>query len=86
MVAEIEAPNSKAPKSDQAALRQFRAVTIAHPHLLTARERLMAILSDAPRNSVVFVMGPTGVGKSTLRAKVESEILTSLAAQLRNDF
>jgi hypothetical protein len=86
MVTEIEAPHSKAPKSDQSALQQFRAVTIAHPHLLSARERLMAILSDAPRNSVVFVMGPTGVGKSTLRAKVESEISTTLAAQLRNDF
>lgn len=86
MVAEIEAPPSKSSKLDHAALQQFRAVTIAHPHLLAARERLMAILSDAPRNSVVFVMGPTGVGKSTLRAKVESEISTTLAAQLRNDF
>lgn len=85
MVAEIVVPHSKAPKSGQEALQQFRAVTIAHPHLLSARERLMAILSDAPRNSVVFVMGPTGVGKSTLRAKVESEISTTLAAQLRND-
>jgi len=85
MVAEIEAPHSKAPESGQAALQRFRAVTIAHPHLLTARERLMAILSDAPRNTVVFVMGPTGVGKSTLRAKVESEISTTLAAQLRSD-
>ena len=52
MVAEIEAPHSKAPKSDQAALQQFRAVTIAHPHLLSARERLMAILSDAPRTDM----------------------------------
>ena len=70
MITGIEAGRSKMNKSNEAKLQQFRAVTVAHPHLLAARERLMAILSDAPRNSVIFVLGPTGVGKSTLRARV----------------
>ena len=85
MVAGIEAQQAKAPRSDQTKLQRFRAVTIAHPHLVATRDRLMSILSDAPRNSVVFVMGPTGVGKSTLRAKVESELTSASAQQLRND-
>lgn len=71
--------------SSNAKLQQFRKVTIAHPHLLAARERLMTAISDSPRNSVVFVLGPTGVGKTTLRAKVESDLTAELAPDLRQD-
>jgi len=71
--------------SSEAKLQQFRAVTIAHPHLLAARERLITALSDSPRNSVIFVLGPTGVGKTTLRAKVEGELIAELAPQLKQD-
>ncbi len=45
----------------------------------------MTALSDSPRNSVVFVLGPTGVGKTTLRAKVESELTAAIAPQLKQD-
>jgi energy-coupling factor transporter ATP-binding protein EcfA2 len=86
MITGIEAGRSKMNKSNEAKLQQFRAVTVAHPHLLAARERLMAILSDAPRNSVIFVLGPTGVGKSTLRARVKSDLTNASAVQLENDF
>jgi hypothetical protein len=68
-----------------AKLQQFRKVTIAHPHLLAARERLITAISDSPRNSVVFVRGPTGVGKTTLRAKVESDLTAGLAPELKRD-
>lgn len=66
-------------------LQQFRKVTIAHPHLLAARERLITAISDSPRNSVVFVLGPTGVGKTTLRAKVENDLTAGLAPELLQD-
>jgi hypothetical protein len=72
-------------ESSGAKLQQFRKVTIAHPHLLAARERLITAISDAPRNSVVFVLGPTGVGKTTLRAKVESDLTAGLAPDLKHD-
>jgi hypothetical protein len=71
--------------SSEAKLQQFRKVTIAHPHLLAARERLITAISDSPRNSVVFVLGPTGVGKTTLRAKVESDLTARLAPELMQD-
>jgi hypothetical protein len=72
-------------RSSEAKVQRFRALTIAHPHLMAARERLSAALSDSPRNSVIFVLGPTGVGKTTLRAKVESELTAGMAAELRQD-
>lgn len=71
--------------SSEAKLQHFRNVTIAHPHLLAARERLIAAISDSPRNSVIFVLGPTGVGKTTLRAKVESDLAAGLAPELTQD-
>jgi hypothetical protein len=46
----------------------------------------MAVLSDAPRNSVIFVLGPTGVGKSTLRARVKNDLTNTFALQLEKDF
>ena len=71
--------------SSEAKVQQFRKVTIAHPHLLAARERLITAISDSPRNSVVFVLGPTGVGKTTLRTKVESDLTAGLAPELMQD-
>ena len=71
---------------DEKLAQQFRAVTIAHPKMIEAKRRLMEFLSDAPRNSVIFVLGPTGAGKSTLRIKVESEIKSAFAAELQTDF
>jgi hypothetical protein len=79
----MQAP--RRPENGDRTLQHFRAVTIAHPHLIAAKDRLMEILSDAPRNSVVFVLGPTGVGKSTLRAKVEGELRSALAEELQTD-
>lgn len=72
-------------RSSEAKVQRFRALTIAHPHLLAARERLLAALTDSPRNSVIFVLGPTGVGKTTLRAKAESDLTAGLAPELRQD-
>lgn len=75
----------QAESGDQIKLQRFRTITIAHPHLIAVKERLIEILSDAPRNSVVFVLGPTGVGKSTLHAKVDRELRSALAAELLAD-
>lgn len=72
-------------ESCEAKLRHFRAFTVAHPHLLAAKDHLMTTLWDSAQNSLVFVLGPTGVGKTTLRAKIEKDLAVGLIEQLRND-
>jgi len=72
-------------ESCEAKLRHFRAFTVAHPHLLAAKDHLMTTLRDSAQNSLVFVLGPTGVGKTTLRAKIEKDLAVGLIEQLRND-
>ena len=59
-----------------ARLGYFRAYTMAHPRLLAARETLLNAIHEVAPNSLILLMGPTGVGKTTLRAKIE-RILTS---------
>jgi len=59
-------------------LEYFRAYTVAHPLLAEAKDRLMAAISESEPNSLVFVFGPTGVGKTTLRIKAEQVITNDL--------
>jgi hypothetical protein len=66
-------------------LDYFRAYTVAHPLLVEAKDRLMAAISESEPNSLVFVFGPTGVGKTTLRIKVEQVITNELRPGLEQD-
>ena len=66
-------------------LEYFRAFTLAHPLLLEIKDQLMATISESEPNSLVFVFGPTGVGKTTLRMKVEQIITNELRSELEQD-
>jgi energy-coupling factor transporter ATP-binding protein EcfA2 len=67
-----------------ARIQYFRTYTMAHPCLVDAREALLNAIHEVPPNSLILVLGPTGVGKTTLRAKIEqvltSEMFPSLSA------
>jgi energy-coupling factor transporter ATP-binding protein EcfA2 len=67
-----------------ARLEHFRAYTMAHPCLVEARDAVVNAIHEVPPNSLILVLGPTGVGKTTLRAKIEqmltAEMLPILAA------
>jgi len=68
-----------------ARLAYFRAYTMAHPRLLAAREDLLNAIHEVAPNSLILLMGPTGVGKTTLRAKVEQILTTEMLAELQAD-
>lgn len=63
-------------------LAQFQAFTVAHPHLLAAKESLIAALRESEPNSIVMVFGPTGVGKTTLRLRAEQILIKELRPEL----
>ena len=66
-------------------LSYFRAYTVAHPLLVEVKDKLRAAISESEPNSLVFVFGPTGVGKTTLRIKVEQLITQELRPSLEQD-
>ena len=71
--------------SPEKRLQCFRAYTVAHPRLVQAKETLMNAIWGAEPSSLIFVFGPTGVGKTTLRLKVEQLIVSELLSELRED-
>src|SRR5260370_19797503 len=66
-------------------LDHFRAYTVAHPRLVKAKDALINAIRGAEPNSLIFVFGPTGVGKTTLRLKTEQLITTELLNVLHED-
>jgi energy-coupling factor transporter ATP-binding protein EcfA2 len=66
-------------------LRKFQRFTMAHPRLLSVRDRLLAAIDAAAPGSLVFVLGPTGVGKTTLRMKAEQALTQQMLATLQAD-
>ncbi|EQD30727.1 AAA ATPase, partial [mine drainage metagenome] len=50
---------------------------LEHPHFVEARERLRAVLSNPTAGRMIFLIGPTGVGKTTLRHAVFQNIVGS---------
>lgn len=62
-------------------IEAFQYSTIAHPHLTTARHNMVLAIRRAAQGSLVFLFGPTGVGKSTLL----SHLKTYLAVEYQKD-
>jgi energy-coupling factor transporter ATP-binding protein EcfA2 len=68
-----------------ARINYFQTYTMGHPRLVTAREALLNAIHEVPPNSLILVLGPTGVGKTTLRAKIEQILAAELVSTLEVD-
>jgi hypothetical protein len=59
----------------------FQDKVIAHPHLKEAHRTLLNAIQQPAGASLIFVFGPTGVGKTTLRLRLEQQLLQSAQAE-----
>jgi len=66
-------------------LEYFRSFTMAHPLLKAVDIALREAIREPAGASLIFVYGPTGVGKTTLRNRVENQLKESLIPLLEQD-
>src|SRR6266511_2339125 len=67
-------PVSLLAEEGSARLSYFRQFVIAHPRLKESDAALWSTILEPAGVSLVFVYGPTGVGKTTLRRHLESRL------------
>ncbi|WP_017302256.1 ATP-binding protein [Nodosilinea nodulosa] len=53
----------------------FRNFTVAHPLLIKVADRLVAALTDPDESTVIFLFGPSGVGKTTLLLRTIEKLI-----------
>ena len=63
----------------------FQSYTMAHPRLVSARDSLVNAIHEVPPNTLIVLLGPTGVGKTTLRAKIEQLLAAEMLSTLELD-
>lgn len=66
-------------------LAYFRAYTVAHPRLKEADAALKRAIQEPAGGSLIFVLGPTGVGKTTLRLRVEHYLKEAFLTEAKED-
>ncbi|MGH9631937.1 MAG: AAA family ATPase, partial [Bryobacteraceae bacterium] len=85
MVANSAFPRELLDQTPEARLNYFKSFTIAHPLLKEADAALKQAIQEPAGWSLIFVYGPTGVGKTTLRRRVEKHLKESVMEALRQD-
>lgn len=71
------------PESER--LAYFRSYTVAHPLLKEADATLKRAIREPAGGSLIFVLGPTGVGKTTLRLRVEQYLKEAFLSEAKED-
>src|SRR5262245_10371274 len=64
----------------------FEEYKISHRRLREVHEELLELIADLGPGKLIFVIGPAGVGKTTLRAGVERKLTADMLSELERDF
>jgi hypothetical protein len=66
-------------------LAYFRSYTVAHPLLKELDAALKRAIAEPAGGSLILVFGPTGVGKTTLRLRIEQHLRKSFLPAAKED-
>lgn len=77
-------PRAALGESD-ARLMTFRSYAIAHPLLTKTHEALIQAIREPAGASLIFVFGPTGVGKTTLKTRLVRALMQDALPALQED-
>jgi hypothetical protein len=74
MAPQTEFPLELLSQPPAARLAHFQHKVVAHPHLKETHQQLWQAIQQPSGTSLIFVFGPTGVGKTTLRCRLEQQL------------
>jgi uncharacterized protein (UPF0216 family) len=63
----------------------FKQYTVFHPKLREAHDALLSAIQEPGGASLIFVYGPTGIGKTTLRLRVQQKLIEAALPTLEED-
>src|SRR5947209_20598241 len=73
-------------ESGPSRLDYFKGYTLAHPALKQADQAVWNALREPAGAGLIFVFGPTGVGKTTLLAQIEKRLIDFSLAQGKGSY
>lgn len=85
MAAQTEFPPELLSQSPAARLTYFRDKVVAHPHLKDIHRQLWQAIQQPGGVSLILVFGPTGVGKTTLRCRLEQQLWEAGRSMMEQD-
>jgi hypothetical protein len=68
-------------QAPESRLAYFKAYTVAHPALKQADQAVWNALREPAGAALIFVFGPTGVGKTTLLTQIEKRLMALRSSQ-----
>jgi hypothetical protein len=66
-------------------LADFKQYTMAHPKLMAGHDQVLRAIREPAGASLIFILGATGVGKTTLVSRLMRQIITDLLPELEQD-
>lgn len=78
-------PHELLEQSTATRLAYFTGKVVAHPRLKEAHQALLSAIRRPTGTSLILVFGPTGVGKTTLRLRVERQLIEEALPDLEKD-
>lgn len=85
MATEQGFPRELLDQSASARIEYFKQYTMAHPLLKEASEKLRSAILESAGSNLVFLFGPTGVGKTTLQQRIRKMLITEMLSELEAD-
>ena len=78
-------PQELLAKSTAKRLAYFKACTIAHPRLQAADQALRNAIEEPAGELLVFLYGPTGVGKTTVLGRCKQQVIDAQRKEMERD-
>jgi len=85
MASQTEFPPELLSQTPAERLSYFRDKVVAHPHLKEAHRQLWQAIQQPGGVSLILVFGPTGVGKTTLRCRLEQQLWEAGRSMMEQD-